>query len=210
MATYEGLALAPPAGDRQAWALPVEATYTGAAQAAAAAGPDYTTGTYAVLGPPASGPVQAFSDDFSGRLFQDRTLQPTVATFAAWLLDLTGKQYAAVALRVSAVYRQGDKLTLAGYALDLAGNPLRQFQLQFIGETVQENTAGFGTNLDGVYAAYLTVGDTYLVYAFHPATGVVFKLDHEEEPTPGQTNLRFRQVTRRVAGDGVFLRAGAA
>ncbi len=108
---------------------------------------------------------------------------------------------------MSAVYRNADRLTIAGFATDLAGMPLRQVQLQFIGETVQQHFFGSGTDGNGFYVAYLEIGDTYAAYAYHPLSGTVWKMDHQTA-LPNRTDLVFRQVTKRGGQDGLFLRSG--
>jgi hypothetical protein len=109
---------------------------------------------------------------------------------------------------ISAIYRNADRLTLSGIAVDLASQPLRSVQLQFIGETVAQNYFGSSTDTNGIYIAYLETGDTYTAYAYHTATGTVWRLEstHKE---PNTTTLVFRQVTRLGGfGEGLFLKGG--
>lgn len=106
---------------------------------------------------------------------------------------------------LSAVYRNADRLTLAGIATDLSGTPLRLAQLQFIGETVQQHFFGGVTDGNGIYVAFLDVGDTYTAFAYTTASGIVWRLDHREVGA-NTTGLVFRQVTRRGGfGEGIFL-----
>jgi hypothetical protein len=140
----------------------------------------------------------------------------TGATFLARLLaaksvPLTGflaaqgGRYAGRRFQVSAFYRQSERITLSGYAFNLADQPLRQVNLQFVGETVQDHFFGATTNLDGIYVAFLEVGDTYSAYAFNPKSGITYRLESMIEK-PNQTDLVFRQVTKRGAsGEGIFL-----
>jgi hypothetical protein len=115
----------------------------------------------------------------------------------------TGANFASRSLRVTAVYRNSDRLTIAGYARDLAGNPLRAFQLQFIGETVQDHFFGSASDLLGVYVAYLDQGDSYAIYAFNTQTGITFRLERQDK-TANQTNLVFRRVTKQGTGEGLY------
>jgi len=118
---------------------------------------------------------------------------------------LTGNHPLARFLQVSKVYRTGDRITYAGYALDLAGQPLKQVQVQFIGETVQDNFAGSGTDLNGIFVAYLPTGDTYQAYAFSPKTGITWALERIVDHANSVT-MEFRQVTKRGGfGEGIFL-----
>lgn len=127
------------------------------------------------------------------------------AADASFRLDATGQAWFGRFIPISAVYRNADRVTLAGLAVNLAGQPLRSVQIQFIGETVQDHFFGAGTDTAGVYVAYLETGDTYTAYAFSPTTGIVFKLDHQETG-PNTTTLVFRQVTKRGGfGEGLFL-----
>jgi hypothetical protein len=134
---------------------------------------------------------------------------PTQASTAAVArLDATGALLVGRFIAVSAVYRTGDRLTLAGYALNLAGQPLREYQVQFIGESVQAHYFGAGTDLDGVYVAFLDQGDTYTAFAYSPTTGITFRLE-SMQTTPNQTTLTFRQVTKRGgSGEGLFRQWG--
>jgi hypothetical protein len=186
-------------------------TWTGAAVASAALGvqggvdPSYARGGSAAL----TVAVVPWAGSFDGH-------GPVVAGigFAALSsailgrLDATGASLVGVALTVSAFYRTGDRLTLAGYARDLAGNPLRAFEVQFVGQSVQQHFFGSSTDLDGIYVAFLDQGDTYTAFAFSPTSGVTFRLERMDT-TPNQTNLTFRQVTKRGgSGEGLF-RQGA-
>jgi hypothetical protein len=109
---------------------------------------------------------------------------------------------------LSAVYRNADRLTLAGLATDLAGQPLRVVNLQFIGETVQQHFFGGVTDANGLYVAFLDVGDTYTAFAYNTA-GTVWKLDHRDAGA-NSTGLVFRQVTRRGGfGEGLFLQGAS-
>jgi hypothetical protein len=130
---------------------------------------------------------------------------PCRATAGLARLDATGAILDGESIEVSAVYRTGDRLTLAGYARDPAGQPLRSVQIQFIGQSVQAHFFGSATDLQGVYVAYLEQGDTYTAYAFSPTTGITFRMEARHD-TPNQTNLTFRQVTRRGGyGEGIYL-----
>ena len=206
MATYASAATSWERVDA-AWSLEIAQTYQGSPLAVLRLGPIVEFGGVSRL-EPSSGPVLASTVDLSGRTFDAASLAWRVTAFAGWVLELTGQRYAGVRLHVAAVYRQGDKLTLAGYARDLAGAPLRNVQLHFIGETVQDHFFGAATNLDGIYAAFLDVGDTYTAFAFNPTTGITFAL-HEWQESPNTTTLVFRQVTKRGGlGEGLFLNGG--
>lgn len=146
--------------------------------------------------------------EFSGTTLESKAIgQPRVAAITGWLAEFSGSRYEGRKFVLSTVYRQGDKTTLVGHALDLAGQPLRQVQLQFIGETVQGNYFGSGTNLDGVFIAYLDAGDTFTAYAYDTVSGTVWRLLSKQE-TPNQTNLVFQAVTKRGGfGEGLFKRS---
>lgn len=123
--------------------------------------------------------------------------------------DMTGQLWVGRFIPISAVYKNSDRITLAGVALDLSGQPLRAMQLQFIGETVQEHFAGASTDGNGIYVAYLDTGDTYTAYAFSVGRGFVYKLDHQEAG-PNTTTLVFKLLTKRGGfGEGLFLQGGA-
>lgn len=120
-------------------------------------------------------------------------------------LILTGNHPLARFIQVSKVYRTGDRITYAGRAVDLSGQVLRQVQLQFIGETVQDNFAGSGTDLQGIFVAYLPTGDSYRAYAFSPNTGLTWELERIVD-LGNSVRMEFRQVTKRGGfGEGIFL-----
>jgi hypothetical protein len=120
-------------------------------------------------------------------------------------LDATGSLLVGRFIPLSAVYRSADRITLAGLAVDLGGAPLRSVQLQFIGETVQQHFFGSSTDSNGIYVAYLEVGDSYAAYAYSAATGLVWRLE-KENPEPNTTTLVFRRLTKRGGyGEGIFL-----
>ncbi len=158
-----------------------------------------------------------------------RAAQIELGTVAGFVFDLSGDEYASVpfivepaqindrmspvlgdvlqgrALRLDRVFRSADRITYVGYALDQTGHPLRQYQLQFIGETVQENFAGTATDLTGIFIAYLTVGDTYTAYAFDPKAGFVYELV-STIANPNSVTLTFKLKTKRGGfGEGLFL-----
>lgn len=118
---------------------------------------------------------------------------------------ISGTSHDGRALRLDKVYRSADRITYVGYALDQSGQPLRQYQVQFIGETVQENFSGTATDLNGIFVAYLTVGDTYTAYAFDPRAGFVYELV-SITTKPNSVDLVFKLKTRRGGfGEGLFL-----
>lgn len=166
---------------------------------------------------------------FSGDAWVSHSGTISLGTVAGFMLDLSGDEYGSApfilqpaqlnqrmtpvlgdellgrALRLDKVYRSADRITYVGYALDQTGNPLRQYQLQFIGQTVQENFSGTATDLTGVFVAYLTVGDTYTAFAFDPKAGFVYELVSIVE-NPNSVTLTFRLKTKRGGfGEGIFL-----
>jgi hypothetical protein len=209
MATFDGAAIGPqgaPAPDIQrggaAPAAPVEGT--------AAGQQDPRSGTTLPAQSAASSTGDATGSplQLSGAAWVARGHLLQNAPLAGWLLQLTGQFFAARAFQISAVYRSSDRLTLSGYAVDLAGQPLREYQLQFVGETVQQHFFGSATDLDGIYVAYLDTGDTYAIYAFHTTKGTTYRLESEVQ-YPNRTDLVFRLVTKRGGtGEGIFLQGG--
>ena len=146
--------------------------------------------------------------DVSGDSWLVHRIQILTATLAG-RLDLTGQVWVGRFIAVSAVYRNADRITLAGIATNLAGQPLRNVQLQFIGETVQQHFFGGSTDANGIYVAFLEVGDDYTAYAYSATTGIVWRLDHEDVQ-PNTTALVFRQVTKRGGfGEGLFLQGAS-
>lgn len=144
----------------------------------------------------------------SGDNLTARNLAPVVVPFTGFLDHLTGSIFTGRAFAISAVYRNSDRITIAGYALDLAGKPLRQYQIQFVGQTVQAHYFGSATDLDGIYVAYLETGDDYTAYAFDTKRGLTYRLE-QMVTLPNQTNLVFRLVTKRGGfGEGIFLQGG--
>lgn len=165
----------------------------------------------------------------TGDEFQSKDPRLSLGTVTGFTLALSGDEWAAVpfifehgtvlerfsplsgttfdgrALRLDKVYRSADRITYVGYALDQSGQPLRQYQLQFIGETVEENFSGTATDLNGIFVAYLTVGDTYTAYAFDPRAGFVYELV-SITTKPNSVDLIFKLKTKRGGfGEGVFL-----
>jgi hypothetical protein len=201
MTTYDGAAFGPASGDEAG-------TWTGASVDGAAlavqggADPAYPRGGSTALDLAAWPRVGTF--DGQGPTAQASALA-TCSTASVGRLNATGAVLVGRCIAVSAVYRSGDRLTLAGYARDVAGQPLRAMQIQFIGESVQSHYFGSATDLDGVYVAFLEQGDTYTAFAFSPATGIMFRLERRED-LPNQTNLTFRQLTKRGGyGEGIYL-----
>ncbi len=146
--------------------------------------------------------------DASGDAWLLRRIQTLLATITG-RVELNGSVWIGRFIPVTAVYKNSDKITLAGVAVDLSNQPLRAMQLQFIGQTVQEHFAGSSTDANGIYVAYLDTGDTYTAYAFSVGRGFVYQLDHQETG-PNTTTLVFKLLTKRGGfGEGVFLQGGA-
>ena len=204
MATYAGASVSVLSGDDSARMELSGASWTGAA-VAIQGGPAPFIDRLGSLAMNLGLATQNGRRDVSG----DSWLVQRVTTLLAQLtgrLDLTGQVWVGRFIPISAVYRNADRVTLAGLAVDLAGNPLRQVQLQFIGLTVQDHFFGSGTDGNGIYVAYLDTGDSYDAYAFSPSRGQVFKLDHQT-PGPNTTTLVFRLLTKRGGADGFGLKA---
>jgi hypothetical protein len=158
--------------------------------------------------------LQVFAGNLAGRqdLTGDAWLVHRVQVLTATLtgrLDMTGQVWVGRFIPISAVYRNADRITLAGIATDLAGVPLRTVQLQFIGETVQQHFFGGSTDANGIYVAFLDVGDDYTAYAYSAGTGIVWRLDRMDKQA-NTTTLVFRQVTKRGGfGEGIFLQGAS-
>lgn len=207
MATFTGRAISPATGDDTSRLDLSGATFTGAAMNVAGSTAPFILRGGSLALTLASGPVVGH-EPLSGDTWPGRII-PLITVLITGRLDTTGAVFEGRELVVSAVYRNGDRLTIAGYARTIPGQPLRQFQIHFIGETVQDHFFGAATDLNGVYVAYLDTGDTYTAYAFSPKSGITYKLETLES-TPNQTNLTFRQVTKLGGfGEGIFLQGGA-
>ena len=203
MTTYDGVALGVVLGDDVGPYLG-QATLSGVGLAIQG-GPDpaYPRGGSSAFASIAA--VWGGRLDATGGPIEARVLS-AIATTLAGRLDTTGAVLVGRFIPISAVYRNADRITLAGFATDLAGNPLRQVQLQFIGETVQAHFFGGSTDGNGIYVAYLEVGDTYQAFAYSATSGIVWKLDHQLVQ-PNTTTLVFRQLTKRGGADGFSLKA---
>ncbi|MHB8633028.1 MAG: hypothetical protein ACYDBQ_03540 [Thermoplasmatota archaeon] len=204
MTTYAGVAIAQngPADDSTRFDL-TGTTYAGAVLApAGGVDPAYPRGGSLALGFTTA--AQNGRLDVTGGTLAGTIIAGLTAVIGG-RVDLNGTVLLGRFIPLSAVYRNADRITLAGIATDLAGQPLRQVQLQFIGQTVQQHFFGGSTDANGIYLAYLDVGDTYDCFAYHAGTGTVWKLDHEDTSNPNTTTLVFTRVTRRGGfGEGLF------
>lgn len=207
--TYSGVAMTPRNGDPAGWdgsltgtvhAAPVRLEPSGSATVAYPRGGSTAHAPHIV-------DVVGWLEHRTGEAWPASVGGVDVASLADFLAWFSGTRHASRMVRPTAVYRQGDRLTYVGTCVDLAGRPLSQVRLLFIGETVQDNAHGAGTNLAGVFVAYLPSGDTYDAFAFSPATGVTWHLDSITDHGNSVT-IRFRQVTRSQGyGEGLFLGA---
>lgn len=151
------------------------------------------------------GTVSGFLFALSGDEWQTAPFMLSQGPLAGHASSLSGSTLQGRVLRLDKVYRSADRITYVGVALNQSGQPLRQYQLQFIGETVQENFAGTATDLNGIFVAYLTVGDTYTAFAFDPRAGFVYELV-TITTKPNSVDLVFKLKTKRGGfGEGVFL-----
>jgi hypothetical protein len=207
MATFDGVALSPASGDDTSRIDLTGTTYEALAfSIAGGEAPVILRGGSTAFNL-ASGLLTGHAA-LNGDTWLLRRIQTLLAQITG-RVDLNGIAWIGRFIPVTAVYKNSDKITLAGIAVDLADQPLRSMQLQFIGETVQEHFAGSSTNQDGVYVAYLDTGDTYTAYAFSITRGFVYQLDHQESG-PNTTTLVFNLLTKRGGfGEGLFLQGGA-
>ncbi len=144
-------------------------------------------------------------DHETGNTWTSKTPGQPVASLGAWLANASGSRHPSREIRPTAVYRQGDRTTLVGYAVDVAGQPLRQVRIQFIGETTQGLFSGAGSDLNGLVVAYLPTGDTYAAYAFSPTSGLTWRLLKITNHGPSVT-FQFQRITRQAGyGEGIFM-----
>jgi hypothetical protein len=207
MATFTGVALNPATGDDTSRIDLSGATYDGLAFAVAGGeAPFIERGGSLAMNLATA--LWVDHEPLSGDSWLHRRIQTLLADLTG-RVDLNGTIWVGRFIPVTAVYKNSDKITLAGVAVDLSNQPLRMMQLQFIGQTVQEHFAGASTNADGIYVAYLDTGDTYTAYAFSVGRGFVYQLDHQEAG-PNTTTLVFKLLTKRGGfGEGLFLQGGA-
>jgi hypothetical protein len=207
MATFEGVSLTPATGDDTSRIDLSGTSYDGSAFFVAGGEAPFIERGGSAAFYLASGLLTGHAP-LNGDSWLLRRIQALLADVTG-RLDLNGTVWIGRFIPVTAVYKNSDKITLAGIAVDLANQPLRAMQLQFVGQTVQEHFAGSSTNNDGVYVAYLDTGDTYTAYAFSVGRGFVYQLDHQEAG-PNTTTLVFKLLTKRGGfGEGLFLQGGA-